>query len=108
MDERSAQAMAVAMSWVAKIFATAVVMAVPAIAGSYLDRWWGVGFLSPAGVVFGAVAGFVYLIAITRTASDADASTVNARRAPQSQGPSQPAAPSPPDGVPNDVPNRDA
>ena len=65
--------MAVAMTWVAKIFAAAVVMVAPAAAGARLAARFGRRVLSPLGVALGLVAGMAYLIAVTRNGSSSNA-----------------------------------
>ena len=71
-DDRSNRPpMAVAMQWVARIFAAALMMFLPGLGGQWLDRQWGLGFIGPIGFVVGLVGGMMYLIAATR-ADDAE------------------------------------
>ncbi|MCA9234193.1 MAG: hypothetical protein KDA44_01895 [Planctomycetales bacterium] len=67
MDEQGARAIATAMSWVARIFAVVALMALPAVAGSYLDHRWETRWMTPTGAAFGLVTGVSYLLVITRT-----------------------------------------
>ncbi len=60
--------MAVAMQWVARITASAIMMVLPGLGGQWLDERWGTGFIGLAGFAFGLVAGMMYLIAATRSA----------------------------------------
>jgi hypothetical protein len=61
--------MALAMQWVARIFAAALMMFLPGVGGQWLDRQWGTGFIGPAGFVLGVIGGMTYLIAATKSAS---------------------------------------
>jgi hypothetical protein len=58
--------MAVAMQWVARIFAAALMMFLPGVAGQWLDGKLGTGFIGPAGFVIGLVGGMMYLISATK------------------------------------------
>lgn len=58
--------MAVAMEWVSRIFAIALEMFLPGVAGSWVDRQLGTSFLGPLGFVFGLVFGIWHLIIITK------------------------------------------
>jgi hypothetical protein len=60
--------MAVAMQWVARITAAAVMMFLPGVGGQWLDARLGTGFIGPAGFVVGLVGGMMYLIAATKSA----------------------------------------
>ena len=62
--------MASAMEWVAKITTVGLVMVLPAVGGKYLDNRWGTNYWAPIGLVMGMVAGFVYLLQITRRPPD--------------------------------------
>jgi hypothetical protein len=62
--------MAIAMAWVARIFAAALMMFIPGLGGQWLDGQWGTGFLGPAGFVLGLFGGMMFLIAATRTAEN--------------------------------------
>jgi hypothetical protein len=68
MADEPVPPMAVAMQWVARVFAASAVMVLPGLGGTWLDGRWGMRFLGPAGFVFGLVGGVVYLIAVTRQA----------------------------------------
>jgi uncharacterized protein YqgC (DUF456 family) len=54
------------MTWVSRILAVAAVMVLPGLAGYWLDKRWGLGFLGLTGFVIGLISGFAYLLAITR------------------------------------------
>jgi putative F0F1-ATPase subunit (Ca2+/Mg2+ transporter) len=62
--------MALAMEWVAKITTVGVMMVLPAVGGKWLDARWGTSYWTGAGLVIGMVAGFVYLLQITRRPPD--------------------------------------
>jgi hypothetical protein len=65
--ERSDHPMALAMQWVARVFAAALMMSLPGFGGQWLDGKLGTRFIGPAGFVLGLVSGTIYLIAATRT-----------------------------------------
>lgn len=81
MAEGPVHPMAAAMQWVARIFATAVMMVLPGLGGSWLDQRWGTRFFGLAGLAFGMIGGVAYLIAATRQADAA-----RRRGAPQATG----------------------
>jgi hypothetical protein len=56
--------MALALSWSARVMGVALEMVVPGIAGSWLDRRLGTGFLVIVGFVFGLVVGVWHLLAM--------------------------------------------
>ena len=56
-----------AMEWVSRILAAAVMMFLPGLAGQWLDKRLGTGFLALAGLAIGVVSGFAYLLAVTKT-----------------------------------------
>ena len=60
--------MAAAMQWVARVFASAVMMCAPGLGGQWLDHWLGTRFLGPVGFVLGLVGAIAYLIAVTKAA----------------------------------------
>jgi len=60
--------MAAAMQWVGRIFAAAILMVVPGLAGVWLDERLGTKFLVLIGFAGGLIAGMVYLIAQTKQA----------------------------------------
>ena len=68
MADRPDHPIAIAMQWVARIFAAALMMSLPGLGGQWLDKQWGTGFLGPTGFVVGLIGGMAYLIAATRLA----------------------------------------
>ena len=54
-----------AMVWVARIFAAAMVMILPGLAGHWLDQRWGTGFLVIVGFALGITGGIYHLIIVT-------------------------------------------
>lgn len=60
--------MATAMQWVARVFASAVMMCAPGLGGQWLDHWLGTWFFGPAGFVLGLIGAMAYLIAVTKAA----------------------------------------
>lgn len=54
-----------AMEWVSRIFAVAVVMVLPGLAGQWLDKRWGTGFLALVGFAVGLTSGIAYLVKTT-------------------------------------------
>jgi hypothetical protein len=78
--------MAAAMQWVARIFASALMMFLPGLGGQWLDRRWGTRFLGLVGFAIGLVGGVAYLIAATRQADAArrrDTTPANHEREPR-------------------------
>jgi hypothetical protein len=71
MAEGADHPMAIAMQWVARVFAATLMMILPGLGGHWLDRRWGIGFLGLAGFVLGLSGGVAYLIAVTRAADAA-------------------------------------
>ena len=59
-----------AMTWVSRILAVAAVMVLPGLAGFWLDKRWGLGFLGLTGFVLGLISGIAYLLTITKRPSD--------------------------------------
>jgi hypothetical protein len=55
------------MEWAYRVFAVVVVMVGPGLAGNWLDRRWGTGFLALVGFALGLTAGVAYLIAMTKS-----------------------------------------
>lgn len=53
------------MEWVSRIFAVAVVMVLPGLAGQWLDKRLGTGFLALVGFAIGLTSGIAYLVKIT-------------------------------------------
>jgi len=49
--------------------AVGLAMVLPAVAGGWLDARLGTGFLAPAGLVVGFVAGLAWLVQLTRKRS---------------------------------------
>lgn len=66
MADRPDHPIAIAMQWVGRIFAAALMMSLPGLGGQWLDQRWGTGFIGPTGFVFGLIGGMAYLIAATR------------------------------------------
>jgi hypothetical protein len=60
--------MGAAMQWVARIFAAAVMMTLPGLAGLWLDDRFGLSFIGLIGFAFGLIGGMTYLISATRAA----------------------------------------
>ncbi|WP_428303666.1 hypothetical protein [Lacipirellula sp.] len=58
--------MGIAMLWVGRIFAAALMMVLPGVAGFWLDKRFGMGFIGLIGFGFGLVGGMIYLISATR------------------------------------------
>lgn len=54
-----------AMEWVSRILAVAAVMVLPGLAGQWLDKRWGTGFLALVGFAIGLTSGIAYLVKIT-------------------------------------------
>jgi hypothetical protein len=54
------------MEWAYRIFAAVVVMVGPGLAGQWLDRRWGTGFIGLIGFALGLTAGIAYLVTVTR------------------------------------------
>lgn len=55
-----------AMVWVSRILAVAAMMVLPGLAGQWLDKRWGTGFLGLVGFAFGMVSGIAYLLTMTK------------------------------------------
>lgn len=58
--------MSLAVEWVARITAVALLMILPGIGGHWLDGQFQTGFLALVGFAFGFVAGFVALLAMVK------------------------------------------
>ena len=58
--------MSLAVEWVARITAVALVMVLPGIAGHWLDDRFGLNVLTLVGFAVGFVAGFVALLAMVK------------------------------------------
>jgi hypothetical protein len=58
--------MAVAMEWVARITASAVMMVLPGLGGQWVDRQLGTNWLALVGFAVGITLSIYYLLAITR------------------------------------------
>lgn len=54
-----------AMEWVSRILVVAAVMVLPGLAGQWLDKRWGTGFLVLVGFAVGLTGGIAYLVKIT-------------------------------------------
>ncbi|HWB12550.1 MAG TPA: hypothetical protein VG826_25215 [Pirellulales bacterium] len=59
-----------AMTWVSRVMAVVAVMVLPGLAGLWLDKRWGLGFLGLTGFVIGLTSGIAYLITITKRPPD--------------------------------------
>jgi hypothetical protein len=90
MAERPDHPMAVAMQWVARVFAAAVMMSLPGLGGQWLDRQWGTRFIGALGFVFGLVGGVAYLLAVTRAAETARRTKASHRKARDAAGGQEP------------------
>jgi hypothetical protein len=66
MADQREPPMAVAMQWVARVFAVSLMMVLPGLGGQWLDSRWQTRFVGIAGFVLGLVGGMAYLIAMTR------------------------------------------
>lgn len=62
--------MAIAMEWVSRIIAVALIMVLPGIAGGWLDDRWGTSFVALAGFALGISAGIYHLLLMTRVKSN--------------------------------------
>ncbi len=58
--------MAAAMQWVSRIMAAGLMMVLPGLAGQWLDKRLGTGFIVLAGFAAGLAMSIAYLIAITK------------------------------------------
>lgn len=54
-----------AMEWVSRILVVAAVMILPGLAGQWLDKRWGTGFLTLVGFAVGLTGGIGYLVKLT-------------------------------------------
>jgi F0F1-type ATP synthase assembly protein I len=57
------------MEWVAKITTVGLEMVLPAIAGTYLDRYLRTSYWAVIGLVVGLIVGFWHLLQMTKAAS---------------------------------------
>jgi len=55
------------MVWASRIIAVGVAMFLPAVAGNWLDRRLGTGFLGMAGLVLGFMLGLTWLVQLGRS-----------------------------------------
>lgn len=62
--------LAIAMEWVSRIIAVALMMVLPGLGGQWLDNRLGTGFLALAGFAFGIAAGIYHLLQMTKSASE--------------------------------------
>ena len=53
-----------ALAWAARIMAIGIVMFVPGVIGTWLDKRYGLGLLGPAGFVLGLTASLIWLVKI--------------------------------------------
>jgi hypothetical protein len=58
--------MAVAMEWVARIMAAAMLMVLPGLGGQWLDRRLSTQWIGLAGLALGLSVSIYYLLAVTR------------------------------------------
>lgn len=56
---------ALALEWVSRIIAIALVMVLPGMGGAWLDKRLGTAWLAPLGFVFGMMLGIWYLLVAT-------------------------------------------
>jgi len=61
--------MAEALEWVSRITSVGIVMVAPGLAGDWLDKRLGTGFLSLLGFGVGIAAGVTFLIWMTNSSS---------------------------------------
>lgn len=57
--------LAEAMEWASRVMAVVLVMVLPGLAGQWLDRRLGTGFLVFVGFAFGLTTGMYYLLVMT-------------------------------------------
>ena len=69
MVQSPSNSMAQALVWISRITTVGLEMALPAIAGQWLDSKLQTSFLGVVGLVFGVVAGFWHLMVMTRPPS---------------------------------------
>ena len=55
-----------AMEWVSRILAVAAMMVLPGVAGGWIDKRFGTGFLGLLGFAVGVVSGIAYLLAVAK------------------------------------------
>ncbi len=67
MPERERSPIGLAMEWVARITAVALMMFVPGVLGQWLDRQFDTSFLALLGFAFGLVTGVTTLLVMTRS-----------------------------------------
>lgn len=73
-----------AFTWVSRITGVGLGMALPAVAGSWLDARLGTRFLAPAGLVLGFVSALAWIVRLSRSAPSV--SRRRTRRAGPSEG----------------------
>lgn len=66
MRSTKASPMSLAIEWVARITAVALLMVLPGVGGQWLDSRFSTNFLTLVGFGFGFVAGFVALLAMVK------------------------------------------
>ena len=76
--------LSIALEWVSRITAVALVMVLPGLLGYWLDQKLGTGFLMLAGFVFGIVGGMYSLLALTGAVAK-KASRANAKQSDKNQ-----------------------
>lgn len=55
-----------ALAWSSRIMAVGLAMVLPAVVGNWFDARLGTGFLAPAGLVLGFVAGIAWIVQLSR------------------------------------------
>jgi hypothetical protein len=68
-DKTRDRALGEAFNWVGRVFAVAIEMVLPGLAGRWLDQTWGTTFLTPLGFVLGLVLGVTHLIVMVQSIS---------------------------------------
>ena len=82
--------MSLAIEWVARVTAVALLMVLPGVAGQWLDGRFGTEFLTLVGFGFGFCAGFVALLAMVNTKKasglSSEVTSISTRRHEQTDG----------------------
>ena len=68
-NPRQPHPIAAAMEWVARITTVGLEMVLPAVAGTYLDRYLQTGYWAIVGLIVGCVVGFWHLMQMTKALS---------------------------------------
>lgn len=91
--ERPSSPMGEAFTWVARITSVGLGMAVPAVAGTWLDTRLGTSFLGPVGVAIGLAVALAWVVRLGASAparrrpADGGRGHSNARTPPRDGGP---------------------